>query len=235
MIDQYGFIVDQTGDQGDACAFTCAGIILGLYADKATVHYNAVEGFWNDGNPVRHPHGGPNHSNPKNFTRDQAVELMWVLDPIRIAIFLTKNPHFFPNVERDYPGTVKHPYPHKFINDKGKPEFRWFDYADIMTPDFIGMCRHLMGDDDNWIMPVARFWCRRSIDSHCNDARADKTNTDFKQLYFTAKALGLHLDFAAQHPWGLYFAAEQYFTKRRNLPELEQAFIREFKREGIKE
>lgn len=253
MIDQHGFIVDKDGDAGDSCSFTCTGIILGLYANKDTVHFNAVEGFWNNGRPVRHPHAGPNYANPHNFTRDQAVPLMWVLEPVRIAQFLSNNGCFFPNVERDLPGSGKKCYPHKFYKDsrpdtttvpwwKKLPayegceiESKSFDYADLMTPDFIGMCRYLMGDEKNWIMPLARFWCRHSIEAHCTEARKDKTFADFKQLYFTAKALGLHQEFAEQHPWGLYFAAEEYFTKRRSLPDLEHAFVKEFKREGIKE
>jgi len=230
MIDKYGLIVDMTGDGGDSCNFTCTAIALGWEPPL-----NAVTLFWNNGAPVRHPFQSP-WDNPKNFTRDQAIPLMWALAPHRIQEFLSRNPWFFPNFERDYPGTAKKPWPHKFINDRGEPEFRWFDYADPMTPDFTAMARILAKDPPGKIrMAIAKYLCERAIIDHCLRAKQDKDFVDFKQLYFTAKALGLHKYFAQSHPWGLHYASWKYFTDRRDLKLIDDLFQNEFQKEEIHE
>jgi len=230
MIDQYGLIVDQTGDGGDSCNFTCTAIALGWEPP-----INAISLFWNKGFPVRHPFDTP-WNNPRNFTRDQAIPLMWVLPPHKIQSFLDRNPWFFPNFERDYMGTAKKPWPHRFINDRGEPEFRWFDYADPMTPDFKAMARVLAKDPPGKIgMEIAKYFCRRAILDHCLRAKQDKDFVDFKQLYFTAKAFDLHREFAAAHPWGLHYASWKYFTERRELGLIDKLFEQEFAREEISE
>lgn len=253
MIDKYGAITDQNGDQGDSCNFTCTGIALGIYNDKPTIKYNLIDMFWNNGHPVRHPFGGPNYSNPKNFTRDQAIPLMQVLSPSKIISFLETNRWFFPNFERDYAGSAKCPWPHRFCKDSrpfvhnlplfGKidlppgceVEFKWFDYADPMTPDFTAMALIKAGVTPSRLhLKIAKWLCRKAIEDHCERAK-DKSFADFKQLYFTAKALGLHHEFAEAHPWSLYFASWEYFDNRRNLQDLDVAFQKEFQREGIKE
>jgi len=256
VIDQYGLIVDKTGDAGDSCNFTSCAIVLGLYEDKPTVKANAINYFWNSGFPVRHPFQKP-WNNHKNFTRDQAILLMQVLPKDKILQFITDHSYFFPNFERDWPGSVKCPWPHRFWKDsrptpnnlplfghidpptKGEDyeiEFKWFDYADPMTPDFTAMSLILAGEKPiSKHMAIARFLCRHAIENHCARAMEDKTFVDFKQLYFTAKALGLHLDFAAAHPWGLHYASWKYFTDVRSLPEIDAGFEAEFKKEGILE
>ena len=234
MIDKHGLIVDQTGDGGDSCNFTCTGIALGLYDDKVTVKYNAIELFWNNGFPVRHPYQVP-WNNAKNFTRDQAIPLMQVLSPSKIVSFLDQNKWFFPNFDRDYPGTAKRPWPHKFINDRGEPEFRWFDFADPMTPDFTAMALIKAGVTPSRLhLKIAKWLCRKAIEDHCKRAKEDKSFADFKQLYFTAKTLGLHREFAEAHPWSLHFASWEYFANKRNLQDLDFAFQKEFEREGIR-
>lgn len=251
MIDELGLIVDKTGDGGDSCNFTCCGILLGLYDSKPTVRSNAIQYFWNNGYPVRHPTQNP-WNNPKNFTRDQAIPLMWVLAEHRIKKFLSDNPWFFPNFERDSVGSAKCPWPHRFYKDSrpspqnfpalGKVqvppgaelEFKWFDYADPMTPDFTAMSLILAGEKPSWFhMEIAKFLVEESIDSHCKRAKSDRRFVDFKQLYFTAKAFGMHKHFASSHPWGLHYASETYFVTQRSLPDLHQGFVREFKAQGI--
>lgn len=254
MIDQYGLIVDKNGDGGDSCNFTSCALYLGVPGINWTTSRKL---FWNGGMPVRHPFQKP-WDNPLNFTRDQAVLLMRILDPHQIKTFLDRNPRFFPNIERDAPGSKKLPYPHRnwkdsrpyaesypFWQSVKKPEivdpsweieFSWGNYADIMTPDFTAMARVLAHDPPGSShMSIAKFFCRHAIEDHCNRAKADKDFVDFKQLYFTAKALGLHRDFAAAHPWGLHYASWKYFTSVRELPEIDQAFMKEFKSEGILE
>lgn len=252
MIDQYGLICDKNGDSGDSCNFTCTAIALGWEPP-----INAISLFWNKGFPVRHPFDTP-WNNPRNFTRDQAIPLMWVLAPHRIKEFLSRNKWFFPNFERDYIGSAKKPWPHRhwkdsFPNNNNYPpwgqipalvdpdpkwelEFKWFDYADIMTPDFEAMSLILAKDPPGKIcMSIAKYLCERSILDHCLRAKQDKDFVDFKQLYFTAKALGLHKYFAKMHPWGLHWAAWKYFTDVRGLPMLDKLFEQEFAREGITE
>lgn len=267
MIDQYGLIVDQTGDGADACNFNCCAIALGIYDPMKAAQ--AVGWFWNNGRPVRHPFQIP-ANNPNSFSRDQAVLLMQVLSPERIEQFLNSCGWFFPNTERDWPGSTKYPRPHVYYEDSHPsretlvktfnlwrlrfegtlPPAKWydkngiehdaviveknFDHADFMTPDFTAMSLILAGRDPSLgHLTLAKFLCRQAIKDHCRKAWADKTYSDFKQLYFTAKVLGVHRELAVEHPWGLPFAANMYFTKRRNLPELEQGFLKEFEREGF--
>jgi len=253
LIDELGLIVDKTGDGGDSCNFTCCGILLGLYEGKATIQNNAINYFWNGGYPVRHPKQHP-WNNPKNFTRDQAIPLMWLLSSDQIKTFLKRNPWFFPNFERDSIGSAKCPWPHRFYKDSrpspqnfpawgsvqvppgAELEFKWFDYADPMTPDFTAMSLIKAGVTPSSLhLKIAKWLCRKAIEDHCKIAKEDKGYADFKQLYFTAKTLGLHREFAEAHPWSLHFASWEYFSNKRNLQDLDVAFQKEFEREGIRE
>jgi hypothetical protein len=128
--DGAGFPVDQTGDGGDSNVRNC---VLHL-ADRSLAN---PRWFYidKDFNPCRHPTDEP-WNNPKNFSRDQLTML--------IAVSTFENKEFFraalkrcffaPNFERDWPGSTKYPWPHKV---DGK--WRWFDFADVLLPNHIGM------------------------------------------------------------------------------------------------
>ena len=83
-------------------------------------------------------------NNPWNFTRDQLMclvagfEAVGRHDLVRQLFWRHASRLFFcQNIERDYEGTTKYPWPHRFTNDKGEKEFRAFDFADILFPDHI--------------------------------------------------------------------------------------------------
>jgi hypothetical protein len=251
MIGKMGEILDQNGDGGDSCNFTCCGIVLGVY-EQRNIPIQAkilVDAFWNAGNPVRHPtqtkkmtiqvgeitqvREWKHHNNPKNFTRDQATLLFEVASPERAQIFLEKlkgNHWFLPNTERDIEGSVKKPYPHFFINDSWQLEFSWFDHADFATPDFVGflMVKAGIAHEHPWFMKLAHWWCKRSIDSFNKSG-----SVDFKQIYFTAKAFDLHGYLAKTHPHGLRWCSLMYFKEERALDELHWAFLTEMDKEGL--
>jgi hypothetical protein len=233
MLDSNGLILDETGDGGDSCNFTCWDIFLkrslGLEANDSR-----IELFWQNGFPVRHPTQSP-WNNPRNFSRDQAIPLAAVLSTKQAKDFYQKiksRAFFLPNQERDHPGTRKYPFPHWFLNDHGEREFRLFDFSDPATPDFLGILirqaelKHL-----TWFLPIARSTCALSIQVHCQQAASDSTFNDFKQLYTTAKILGLHQKLITQHPRGLEQASEIYFMKRRKLENLHELFLLELKKE----
>lgn len=140
MIDKLGFIVTEDGDGGDTANREGQMSYIADVRAKQLL-YIATKG------PTRHPEQFP-WDNPKNFTRDQATPLMAALGKIGAYVFIKaflygifKRFGFLPNIERDAPGTTKHPYPHRVpANEWQKAEFRWFDYADWAGSEFIGMC-----------------------------------------------------------------------------------------------
>lgn len=247
MIGPIGEILDAGGDGGDSCNFTCTAIALGMYDTQPATKVVLINLFWNEGQPVRHPHQTKrmtievgeikqtriwlHHNNAKNFSRDQAIPLIEVLSQSRAERFLQslKDNHWFlPNSERDIEGSIKRPYPHFFVNDRWELEFSWFDHADFATPDFIGfvMIKAGVAEKHPWFMRLAKWWCKRSIDAY-----AKVGSVDFKQLYFTARAYGLVGYMASKY--GLRAHSHQYFVVERDLPELHQAFLREFDRQGF--
>lgn len=172
--DSAGFPVDKGGDGGDS--INRAGQIACLTGNWPVnpARFCLKDGF------VRHPAQTP-WNNPKNLTRDQiapfvagvystGVNASDVITRLLIKAHLGRR-FFAPNVERDFPGTTKYPFPHTFINDHGIFEFRWFDFADILSPDVYGMIkmcstksitRSLIGSDWNELSIEAL--CKRVVD-----------------------------------------------------------------------
>lgn len=92
------------------------------------------------GRLVRHPLDEP-WNNPGNFSRDQL--LPFIAGAARQKKFAlirrvfwahVRRLGFAQNFERDAAGTRKFPWPHRFVNDHGRPEHRWFDFADPLSP-----------------------------------------------------------------------------------------------------
>lgn len=137
--DRLGIILDNTGDGGDSCNRT--SIYCAFKEDEENIlHY-----FVNSrGICVRYPFQRP-WNNPRNFSRDQLIPLIYGLSKseegitiVRKILWATVKRGFFAqNFERDNNGTKKYPWPHSFLNDKGEEETRNFDFADPILPDVI--------------------------------------------------------------------------------------------------
>ena len=246
-------ILDQNGDGGDSCNFTCTfqfflnqpESVKNTWARKFTL----FEG------PVRHPTQVP-HNNPKNFTIDQAVPWVACASPEAVAWYFKKHWAFAPNIERDFPGSIKLPYPHEYFEDsrvgtyidtKTNPlKFNWrklkfggelwsnlpskvikkaFDFRDPVQPNFFGLM--VMRSKMRWlypVLPLCYLWQVFSILCHCFIYARNPDNNDFKQLYIMSTFYKLDKLFAWLHPRGLDKAAIEYFIKRRNLTALYIAF-----------
>lgn len=132
--DSYGLPVDVTGDGGDTAMRLGMLAVMGLHVGSR------CGDLVNNGVAVRHPYDVP-WNNPNNFTRDQLIPLISGLyqlgkyEEVRLLFKAHAKRFFFcQNIERDYPGSRKYPYPHTFINDRGDKETRLFDYADWIFP-----------------------------------------------------------------------------------------------------
>lgn len=140
--DEKGFPVDETSDGGDS-AFRAGLLAMCGHPIADGIDFSRYEVI--DGMFVRHPEQTP-WNNKYNFSRDQAIPFITGMSvrkdyaPIRRFFYKRLASCFFmQNTERDYRGSTKHPYPHSFIDDKGLPETRMFDYADPLFPHHIGL------------------------------------------------------------------------------------------------
>lgn len=141
FIDFNNLIVEQNFSGGDSAHYS--GLLTILSNDKYGLDLHKL--VLPNGYCVRHVGDGSLASNnPNNFTRDQLMPLVAGLyvqkkyDIIRkITAQYSRRLFFSQNIERDVPGSRKYPWPHRFINDKGEPEFRWFDYRDPLWPHHI--------------------------------------------------------------------------------------------------
>lgn len=136
--DGRGFPVDNSGDGGDSSHF--AGLLARVSSEGWGLlrYYQVVPGIL-----VRYPHKSP-WNNPKNFTRDQLVAFIagcaYAKEYTIIRRVFWKHAlriGFCQNTERDYPGSTKYPWPHKFYEDsdtKKKIVQKWFDAPDILSP-----------------------------------------------------------------------------------------------------
>ncbi len=131
-------IVDQTGDAGDSAHFNGLWVLfegpdavdLGMFVNQ-------------QGECVRNPYQFP-WDNKNNFTPDQMKPLVAGLktqekyDVVRKIFWSRARCLFFcQDSERDFPGSTKYPWPHKFLNDKGQVERRSFDFRTPLFPDSI--------------------------------------------------------------------------------------------------
>ncbi len=133
--DDFGLPVDRTMDGGDSA------MRAGMLATFSNIR--VADRYETNGICVRHIADYP-WNNPWNFSRDQMIPLVAGLyftgkyKAVRRIFWRSVFRLFFAqNFERDYPGTTKLPWPHKFINDKFRVEKRLFDFADPLAPDHI--------------------------------------------------------------------------------------------------
>jgi hypothetical protein len=115
MKDENGFIVDQGGDGGDSCNFSCA---LSFFNEDRKEDQEQLAYRFTDINadPVRHPHQEP-WNNKSNFTVDQAVPFIAIASPGLVRTYFKRHWLFAPNTERDWPGSKKMKRPHEFFRD----------------------------------------------------------------------------------------------------------------------
>jgi len=157
--DKDGLPVDITGDGGDSAMR--AGI-LGVFSsyfqeppmENKQVLYEVRFQGKGIGLLIRHPTDVP-WKNTKNFSRDQLIPLISIMPKYvakRVFWAHAKRLFFCQNTERDYVGSKKYPWPHSFINDKGKKETRLFDWADTLFPHHVG---HIaLCTDSPWLYPL---------------------------------------------------------------------------------
>lgn len=148
--DDFGFPCDHTGDVGDSAVR--AGL-LKLCSSGEKWQYSVLDYEISPGCLVRHPHTEP-WCNYKNMTRDNSMPLiaayhrLGLIDPPRRVFFkLLKRGFVGLNTERDWPGTVKRPWPHVMRGGDPKDEgkTRLFDFPDLFwSPAVIG-CLILAG------------------------------------------------------------------------------------------
>jgi hypothetical protein len=131
-----GYICDQTGDQGDSA--NRAGIMAAFGNSP-----EPLLDYVHNGICARSPEAYP-WTNSYNFSRDQMIPFMAGLNKqghikeARQVFWRHAARCFFAqNLQRDIPGSWKFPWPHDFINDKGEPEHRPFDFADPLLPNDI--------------------------------------------------------------------------------------------------
>lgn len=165
--DFYGYIVDDTEDGGDSA--NRSGLWKLFKGHDSPLKDPA---FWLEdfvlpnGICVRHPNQAP-WNNPKNFSRDQLIPLcagLWKVkrhDLVRSILWShIKRGFFCQNIERDEPGSKKYPWPHNYLNDKGKYEKKLFDFADPLLPHdifFLIMCAKLYVLYPLWIICAPFF------------------------------------------------------------------------------
>jgi len=132
--DASGFLVDETLDGGDSALREAIAFLFSEERDLRSFYER-------DGLLVRHPEQVP-WNNPLNMSRDNSVPIIAALpvEAVRRVFWRTVKRGFFAqNIERDYPGSRKYPWPHKI--KVGDPvdigTWRVFDYADPLMPDHI--------------------------------------------------------------------------------------------------
>ena len=127
--DSEGYIVDARLDGGDSANRVGLAALFGL--PEKLKDFEVSPGVL-----VRHPSQVP-WNNPQNFTRDQL--LPFTAGAWRMGLFEMNRRVFWAhfrrgflaqNFERDAVGSVKKPWPHRFVNDAGKVETSFFDFAD---------------------------------------------------------------------------------------------------------
>jgi hypothetical protein len=220
--DNLGLILDNNGDAGDSCNRT--GIYYGFSKDADNklnyfVNYNGI--------CVRHPIQSP-WNNPKNFSRDQLIPLIYGLSKdkskrkiIKSILWATAKRLFFcQNTERDYPGTIKYPWPHKMaggdVKDNGK--WRMFDFADPIAPDTI--LHMIICGRIYWLYPfylIGLPWFILTLVAHCKLYGGDDEGQMISLCAAHGKwALRLYRKWRIDYRDRLW----QYWTVRRDQQEL---------------
>lgn len=243
-LDDKGFIVDKTGDGGDTA--NREGQWAYITEEDRGWHLSFVAPTYSC-DWVRHPSQVP-WNNPKNFTRDQATPLVAALgktyftnkivfehEALTIRSFFYSiifRGGFMPNTERDVVGSTKYPWPHKFINDHGKEEFRWFDGPDIAGTPFLGTCI-ISGKiwAWYWLLPLCMLNLYLSVMLHSKDEDDSwqlAIMCDVYDQFFGTKYLKI---LAKRHD--LEWAARKYFIENRDMPWFYDAWKMFLKKRGI--
>lgn len=222
--DEYGIILDETGDGGDSANRE------GLYAL-----------FSNERNPLdvfevlpgwitRHPKQVP-WDNPKNFSRDQLIPYVagcykqGQSDIVRRVFWAHAKRFFFcQNFERDIKGSTKYPWPHNFINDHGYAETKAFDFADILLPNDIGhliLCGRLWYF--YWFLPLSYLFLALTVVTHC---RFDESNDEGQILSecVIAGSFFVFLYKKLKPDWMLALA--NYWVIRRNMRDMYETIVK---------
>lgn len=192
-----------------------------------------------DGNCVRHPLASmAPANNPKNFTRDQLICLtagLFAKNHFSYcrAIFWAHFRRFFfcQNIERDWPGSTKYPWPHKMKNgdkaDNGK--WRMFDFCDPLLPHHIGhliRCAKLYSLF--WFLPFSNIFLWLS----CVFNDSDRLNNEQNQLQCMVKVAGPYWVwlYKKYNPsWRIQTL--YYWSDQRNTPYISDMIIRDFSRD----
>jgi hypothetical protein len=142
--DDFGFPCDQTGDVGDSAVR--AGL-LKLCASGEKWQYSLLDYEIRDGKLCRHPHMLP-WCNYRNMSRDNTMPIIAGFNklklhdaPKRVFFTLLKRGFIGTNIERDWPGTRKKPWPHIMRGGDPKDNGKWrlFDFPDLFwSPGVIG-------------------------------------------------------------------------------------------------
>lgn len=187
--DQYGLIVQDppSNDGGDTCNR------MGQYYTALTASVNrkkwpnSSEGYClfayvslldQNLNLKRH-HDQVPWNNPRNCSRDQMLPMFTALavngmkhDLWTQAKKMIGRLGFYQNIERDYQGSKKRPWPHHYIDDAGRSAFSYFDFADPSQPsDYAVFLRGLFHDSLFWFLAypfilIGDLWNALSILEH---------------------------------------------------------------------
>jgi hypothetical protein len=182
---------------------------------------------------MRHPTQAP-WNNPWNFSRDQLIcwaSGMWSLnytDELKLVIDRLKARNWFCfNDDRDYPGTRKHPYPHKMTGGDPVDEGKWrlFDYADPLLPHHI---LHLYNcakiEAPEHIKNLGDCLLSLSIKNN-----SQKINNEQNQLQCMVKVAGPKwVDHYIEYNPNWEAQTKYYWLEQRNCPEFYDLIINEF-------
>lgn len=177
-------------------------------------------------------------NNPWNFTRDQLICFVAGLEAIKRhdlirQLFWRHFIRFFfcQNFERDRKGTKKYPWPHRFINDKGETEFRWFDFADPLFIDQI--CMLILGGRLWYLYPFvlignAVLFFRLKV-----TMKKDQSENELNQLFCQCWVTGRWAVRMFKKIPGWENSFKNYFCGWRNQCEIGEVLILSAKRERL--
>lgn len=193
--DVHGYPVTKEMDGGDSAVRMG---LLGVFNDPIS---GKIEDYVKDGIVVRHKYQNP-WNNPRNTTKDQIkclVAGLYAQGKTEICKKILeahqKRLYFCQNFERDFPGTVKYPWPHYVrdfhkLDENGssieflKSELRCFDFADPFLPNDILFLQIAAGmkKEDIPYYDFKMFWHRQALKSHANSSHNEE-NQMFCECY----------------------------------------------------
>lgn len=129
-LDEQGYPVDRTYDGGDSAVRNGMLLLVGHPSAKPMTDYVHSGGML-----TRHPHQAP-WNNPYNFSRDQLMACVPGMDRAtarKVLYSCLLRMCFAQNIQRDWPGSWKFPWPHMVDGEQ-----RNFDFADPLMPNHMG-------------------------------------------------------------------------------------------------